>query len=73
MEKMRYVTDRCKALGMISLHVLIIYVQQLREACSGPGGIGDSAEVSIYLNNCNQPSMMMYQSYSEQSQMDRIL
>ena len=61
---MRYVTDRCKALGMISLHVLIIYVQQLRETCSGPGGIGDSAEVSIYLNNCNQPSMMMYQSYS---------
>ena len=35
---------------MISLHVLIINVHQLREACSGPGGIGDSAEaeVSIY-------------------------
>ena len=61
---MKYVTYRCKALGMISLHVLIINVQQLREACSGPGGIGDSAEVSIYLSNCNQPSMMMYQSYS---------
>ena len=34
---MKYVTDRCKALGMISLHVLIINVQQLREAsCSAP-------------------------------------
>ena len=60
MERMRYVNDRCKALGMISLDVLIINVQQLREACSGPGGIGDSDEVSINLSNCNQPSMVMY-------------